>query len=94
MNERIKTLLYQCTSYYQVTNEYGNDIDIESVDQEKFAELIIQECIQCIDNEIGRLAEYHNSLNESETEKRYDVELCMKKCYDNIELLKTHFGVE
>lgn len=94
MNERILELAEQSERYALHLRRYCDHNDFDRTRDIKFAELIIKECAQCIDIEIGRLAEYHISLNESETEKRNDVELCMKKCYDNIELLKTHFGVE
>lgn len=92
MNSKFKELALKANLEYDVF--LPDAWSGENKDLEKFAELIIKECAQCIDDEIGRLAEYHNSLNESETEERNNVELCMKKCYDNIELLKTHFGIE
>lgn len=59
-----------------------------------FAELIINECISCISIEIDRLTGYQNSLVESEYITRNDVDICIEKCYDNIEMLKNHFGIE
>ena len=52
MNERIKSLIEQCTDLVEVTNP---DTDIthtrEFFDKEKFAQLIVQDCIAMIENE-------------------------------------------
>ena len=44
MNERIKELARQCTYEYSI----GIDSPVAGFDKEKFAELIIQECIGLI----------------------------------------------
>lgn len=93
MNEKIKLFASRIGSIGDHLWLDGRDPDEEEA-VEKFAGFIIQECIQCIDNEISRLIEYQNSLDESEVSKRNDVDLCVEKCYDNIEMLKIHFGVE
>jgi len=62
--------------------------------KEKFAELIVQECIQFIEEENVRLCEYQNSLPEWEGNKRDDCDLVIEKCIDLAERMKTHFGVE
>ena len=47
MNERIKELIKQCTSW----SEGSTWTSHEEFDREKFAELIVQECMaQCADN--------------------------------------------
>lgn len=44
MNERIKELISECT--YMITDySMGIDSSYEEFDKEKFAELIIQECV-------------------------------------------------
>ena len=43
MNERIKELAEQATSYKEVLVEGKHDIEV--FDKEKFAELIVKECI-------------------------------------------------
>ena len=43
MNERMKELLEQATSYKEGLTEGKHDIEV--FDKEKFAELIVQECI-------------------------------------------------
>ena len=73
MNERIKELIEQAYD-----PEYGFIIP------EKFAELIVRECIQYLTDEAERLYSLRND----------DGDLCAAKCYDNIEGLKEHFGVE
>jgi hypothetical protein len=45
MNERIKKLKEQATSY----TWNGNDVT-EELDEEKFAELIVRECIKVVDD--------------------------------------------
>jgi sugar phosphate isomerase/epimerase len=68
--------------------EYINDV-------EKFAELIVAECVQTLNTEIDRLCEYKNSLPEySNHSQREDVDLVVEKCHDNIQMIKQHFGVE
>ena len=83
MNERIQELAEQCVG----DRPYNN-----SFDYEKFAELIVQECCQYLDNEAERLF----GLSESEEDPVFqsNFEICAEKCYDNIQGLKEHFGVE
>lgn len=93
MNERIKELAKQAGFHF--CDAWTG----ESKDLEKFAELIVEECARSIDSEIDRLMEYHKELNgkeldESEEYKRRDVDLCVEKCYDIIEMLKSDFGIE
>ena len=42
MNERIRELIKQCTTYYNG----GLGTEIEVFDKEKFAELIVSECVE------------------------------------------------
>jgi hypothetical protein len=81
MNKRIKELAEQCYD-----PEHGFIIP------EKFAELIVRECCQYLDNEAERLF----GLSESEEDPVFqsNFEICAEKCYDNIQGLKEHFGVE
>ena len=60
----------------------------------KFAELIVRECVQFIEEENVRLCEYQNSLPEWDGNKRDDCDLVIEKCIDLAERLKEHFGVE
>lgn len=51
---------------------------------QKYSELMLQECIQYLTNEAERLYSLRND----------NADLCAEKCYDNIQGLKEHFGVE
>ena len=48
MNERIQELLKQAT-----TTHYSGMGEKDEVDQEKFAELIVQECVHTVENRGG-----------------------------------------
>ena len=74
MNERIRELADQC--YHRYSEHH--------IDLEKFAELIVKECIGCCD-EVGRINQYHIKKDF------IDPELGPKEC---IEVIKKHFGVE
>ena len=51
MNERIKKLISECT--YTVTDySMGIDNSVEEFDKEKFAELIVLECMDVLDGKI------------------------------------------
>ena len=60
--------------------------------KEKFAELIVRECCQYLDNEAERL--YALSAQESNPNFQSNFEICAEKCCDSIQGLKEHFGVE
>ena len=59
-----------------------------------FAELMIREFEEYLITEIDRLNQYRNSLPESKIDRREDVDICIEKCYDNIQGIRQHFGVE
>lgn len=61
---------------------------------EKFAKLIVRECIVYLDGEITRLCEYQKSLPDWDENKRDDVNFAIEKCMDNIAGLKEHFGID
>jgi len=89
MNERIKELVEQTARelVYEHDDDIGGVMDVwkfQNKDIEKFAELIVKECIQYLTDEAERLYSLRND----------DGDLCAAKCYDNIEGLKEHFGVE
>ena len=60
----------------------------------KFAALLGKECTERIESEIDRLGEYRKELGDSEEHKREDVDLCVKKCYDIIDMLENLYGTE
>jgi hypothetical protein len=93
MNERIKELAEQAGLKVNADGEIGPAY-FGSVDAgyKKFAELIVKECCQYLGNEAERLF----GLSESEEDPVFqsNFEICAEKCYDNIQGLKEHFGVE
>ena len=92
MNERMKQLLGQ--AHDQAVPETWTTLSSEQLEKvyDKFAELIVKECCQYLDNEAERLF----GLSESEKDPVFqsNFEICAEKCYDNIQGLKEHFGVE
>ena len=90
MNERIKLLIEQAQDWADAHAPYASEE--QEYFAEKFAELIVKECCQYLDNEAERLF----GLSESEEDPVFqsNFEICAEKCYDNIQGLKEHFGVE
>ena len=85
MNERIKELAEQATSTLSVNHEgyrgKGYTEQVEFFDKEKFAELIVRECMRMCDvAAIGY--ESHNHFKEA------------NGCYLAKEYIEEHFGVE
>jgi hypothetical protein len=68
MNERIQAFIDQCTSPNQlVMTAQGKQILTEKFDKEKFAELIVRECIDVAHSEgddVAYLAQYFGVENE------------------------------
>jgi hypothetical protein len=54
--------------------------------------LIVRECGKYLEAEAERL--YALSAKESNPNFQSNFEICAEKCYDNIQGLKEHFGVE
>ena len=79
MNERIKDLAEQCT----VSCIDGRGVELNEIDVEKFAELIVKRCIQVCDGN-------HEYKNRTDTDfgKGVSVGIQMSK-----EQIKAHFGV-
>ena len=77
MNERINELIKQ--SYVTVRSQ--NDRDVTYFSQEKFAELIVQECIGCCEQVIS------DPVPESVDTWLNGGEQCIQE-------IKQHFGVE
>ena len=55
MNERIEKLAEQCTSWSEGSTWTSREV----FDKEKFAELIVRECIQAVKNVGGYNEDYH-----------------------------------
>ena len=80
MNERIKELIEQATSY----TWNGNDVT-EELDEQKFAELIVRECI-----DIVKPTQHHEAWAQSYLGGVDGLELLDSR----VEKIKQHFGVE
>ena len=104
MNDRIRELAEQAGEY--VNEVYTPPVRIKTPGKiwedghiewhthfnQKFAELIVRECGQYLESEAERL--YALSAQESNPNFQSNFEICAEKCYDNIQGLKEHFGVE
>ena len=90
MNERIRELAEQADIVFGFYN--NNEVLCSANDISKFAELIVQECRKYLESEAERL--YALSAQESNPNFQSNFEICAEKCYDNIQGLKEHFGVE
>jgi uncharacterized coiled-coil DUF342 family protein len=86
MNERIQELINEATSFKEGLIEGKHDI--EEFDKEKFAELIVRECI----NEIA----YIGKANEvfGDRTDRSGLNHILWTTETAIEKIKQHFGVE
>jgi hypothetical protein len=78
MNERIRELLKQAT---KEVDPYDRVWVFSKVDQAKFAELIVQECVSVLQNVPNGYNDYRSQIED--TDRRY--------C---ISYIKKHFGVE
>jgi hypothetical protein len=92
MNERLKELLEQATT--SIKDEYGHWIGSE-LDEEKFAELIVKECIGLCDQAVEENKRTFYTVNETQ---EVGPALVAKGCQVQAEKLskqiKQHFGVE
>lgn len=94
MNERIRELIEQATESkgFLTAGDSVPPLPVKEFNKEKFAELIVQECGKYLESEAERL--YALSAQESNPNFQSNFEICAEKCYDNIQGLKEHFGVE
>lgn len=93
MNDKIKNLIKQCTTMECYEEGLGGGYYDEVFDKEKFAELIINECINlCQEN--GEDVDNGNCFVKDA--KRLDLynNYCGTGSYECAELIKQHFGVE
>ena len=86
MNEKIKQLAEQATVI--VCAESGFAFDREVIDQQKFAELIVRECMAQI-KEVKELSLPYNANREQAYEFGYDDGMTVA-----IRTIEEHFGVE
>lgn len=96
MNERIFELAKQADLIHWDTLPSGaRTPDHESVVKaRKFAELILSECIQYLNNEVDRLHKYRDSLPSWDENMKCECDLIIEKCMDNVQGLKEHFGID
>ena len=100
MNERIRELAEQAERLAEdelahlerVHNRLYFFTEGREIYNQKFAQLIVRECCQYLDNEAERL--FGLSQSEEDPVFQSNFEICAEKCYDNIQGLKEHFGVE
>ena len=88
MKERIRELAEQAMELvdpYAVEGEFGP----RRLNEEKFAELIIQECSNVLMKESERL--YKLVSEEKDELFARDFEVGAEKCLDNVEALREHF---
>ncbi len=65
MNEQIQELIKQATVEVRGHGAFGEPERYTKLDPEKFAELIVRECIQAVDNVGGYNEEFHmNAIKE------------------------------
>jgi hypothetical protein len=81
MNERIKELAEQARKHFTKTESSG---EFWVFDEQKFAELIVRECVAQIEIEKG------NPYRNMGDENRYGIGACV----ESIRRIKEHFGVE
>ncbi len=91
MNERIRELAKQAGFQY-IKDEGIGWAGNHNASLPKFAELIVRECCQYLENEAERL--YNLSGTENDPTFQSNFEICAEKCYDNAQGIKEHFGVE
>ena len=84
MNERIKQLAEQAIEYSW--NQRNTELDLDAIMHEKFAELIVKECIDKI--ETYRIPVGNSAAGEMACEMTYSA---LMEIRDEIE---EHFGVE
>ena len=89
MNERIKKLKEQATSY----TWNGNDVT-EELDEEKFAELIVRECMEICNQAILQNQDTLSKLNEDELAEKMIIHGSIKQAQKLGKGIKEHFGVE
>ncbi len=85
MNERIKELAEQATSIVEMVGPEGYTSSYANFDREKFAELIVKECLAH-----GKLTQSQAVVNGSEeynAGREMGIEVFMNQ-------IKLHFGVE
>lgn len=100
MNKQLRELAEQAGFYFYDLHDIdgqdlGETIEADSwTAVDRFAELIVEDCIQFIDKEVDRLCDYQKSLPDWDGNRRDDCDLAIEKCLDIAAGLKQHFGVD
>jgi hypothetical protein len=90
MNERIKQLALQAQKVVGYTD--GGYTEIKALDQEKFAELIVAECIGILETEIELVKGYKSTACNDFDVRWHEGKI--EHFAKLIEKSKKHFGVE
>jgi len=80
MNERIRELAEQATKYAHTKNDSLHQFNLDAL-YEKFAELIVQECINTVENLSPGYDDYRNQIEDAFRG-------------DCVEQIKHHFEIE
>ena len=91
MNERIRELAEQATTIVDTVNSQGYSSSYAKFDREKFAELIVKECVGILETEITDVLAPKTIFNQDEWDKN---NMCFTLLVNMITLTKEHFGVE
>jgi hypothetical protein len=90
MNERIKELSKQ--AYEDVIQNTPSFLVTKEMFEEKFAELIIQECTGVLFDESEKLSALYSEEDNWQSAEEYEIR--SNQCIDNIAVIEKHFGVE
>ena len=85
MNERIKELIEQATEVRQPAPHSNQTENSIVFNKEKFAELIVRECVNCSDDLVKHYIANHNESDQT---------LLLASIADYTSEIKKHFGVE
>ena len=80
MNERIKELAEQATSIVEMVSSYGYTSSYANFDREKFAELIVRECVSIVSKRKNQAIDDGWNVDEAMSMAEMDLE--------------EHFGIE
>jgi hypothetical protein len=87
MNERIQQLAEQATTIVEMVGPQGYTSSYANFDREKFAELIVQECV-------AQIRPMWNQVKEVGAPPGYDYDTFDLAYNDCMNAIKEHFGVE
>jgi hypothetical protein len=85
MNDRIKQLAEQAKEHANHLDSIGVDASMEDIFNQKFAELIVAECLGCSNNLANHYIDNHSEKEQT---------LLLASIADYSNEIKKHFGVE